>query len=242
MSDLWPEEGAYLGHYRLVKKIDEGGMGAVFKAHESALDRFVAVKVLSPQMAQDEEFVRSFLREARAVAALNHPNIIQIYFIGQHDEYIYFAMELIEGHALDRLMAQPQKPTPRDWLGHIRQAAIGLQYAHNHGVIHRDIKPANLILNELGLVKVADFGLARSVGAANDSSLTAADSMGTPEYMSPEEAANEVVDLRSDIYSLGATLFHLLTGKPPFTGASGIAYGLRLLECLRRSRRPHAYF
>ncbi len=221
MSDIWPQEGTYLGHYRLVQKLDEGGMGAVYKAHEAALDRYVAIKVLSPQLAQDEEFVRSFLREARAVAALNHPNIIQIYFIGQHDDYIYFAMEYIEGAALDRLDKQAQKPSPKEWLELIRQAATGLQYAHNHGLIHRDIKPSNLLLNELKMVKVADFGLARAAGSAGDASLSVADSMGTPEYMSPEEAQGEKTDHRSDIYALGATLFHLLAGKPPFTGASG---------------------
>lgn len=220
MSEIWPEAGSYLGHYRLVEKIDEGGMGAVFKAHEAALDRFVAVKVLSPQMAKDAEFVHSFLREARAVAAMNHPNIIQIYFIGQHDEFIYFAMELVEGHAFDRLM-RAKNPTPKEWLGYIRQAALGLQYAQNHGVIHRDVKPANLILNELGMVKVTDFGLARNTSAAPEAASSAADTMGTPEYMSPEEAAGDPVDHRSDIYSLGATLYHLLAGKPAFSGSSG---------------------
>lgn len=221
MSDLYPAVGSYLGHYRLVEKLDEGGMGAVFKAHEAALDRHVAVKVLSPQLAQDADFVNRFLREARAVAALNHPNIIQIYFIGQHDDYIYFAMEFVEGLPFDLLLKQPKKPTEKDLLGLMRQAALGLQYAHNHGLIHRDIKPSNLMRNELGMVKVADFGLARNTASGSETAMTAADTMGTPEYMSPEEAAGDPVDHRSDIYSLGATLYHLLAGKPPFTGSSG---------------------
>lgn len=224
MGSLWPPVGSNLGHYRLVEKLDEGGVGAVYKAHEAALDRFVAVKVLSPELAKDVSFVHQFLREARAVAALNHPNIIQIYFIGQHDQYIYFAMELVQGRTLDRLLQSPQRPSERELLSMIRQAAMGLQYAQQHGVIHRDIKPSNLILNELGLVKVADFGLARKVGQGGDpsgSSMSVADSLGTPEYMSPEDAANEAVDHRSDLYSLGATLYHLLAGKPLFTGKSG---------------------
>lgn len=224
MGSLWPPVGSHLGHYRLVEKLDEGGVGAVYKAHEAALDRHVAVKVLSPELAKDVSFVHQFLREARAVAALNHPNIIQIYFIGQHDQYIYFAMELVQGRTLDRLLQLPQRPSERELLSMIRQAAMGLQYAQQHGVIHRDIKPSNLILNELGLVKVADFGLARKVGQSGDpsaSSMSVADSLGTPEYMSPEDAANDSVDHRSDLYSLGATLYHLLAGKPLFTGKSG---------------------
>lgn len=220
MSVSYPAAGSYLGHYRLVEKLDEGGMGAVFKAHEAALDRFVAVKVLSPQLAQDADFVNRFLREARAVAALNHPNIIQIYFIGQHDDYIYFAMEFVDGYPFD-LLVKHRKPTEKDWLGLMRQAALGLQYAHNHGLIHRDIKPSNLMRNELGMVKVADFGLARNTAPGSESAMTAADTLGTPEYMSPEESAGDPVDHRSDIYSLGATLYHLLAGKPPFTGSSG---------------------
>lgn len=210
-----PQVGEFVAHYRLDKRLAAGGMGIVFRAYEEGLDRYVAVKILPRNLTSDPEFVRRFLQEARAVANLNHPNVVQIYFTGQQKGMLFFAMELVHGNTLDALVRQRKQLPAREAVGLIRQAAVGLQHALHQGLQHGDIKPANLMVTDTGIVKLTDFGLARQVKLAHLPGETPS-LMGTPEYMSPEEAQGEPVDHRSDIYSLGVTLYHLLAGRPPF--------------------------
>lgn len=215
-----PQIGDQLGHYRLVELLAVGGMGVIFKAYDEPLGRHVAVKVLSPKLAADGEFAKRFLLEARAVANLNHPNIIQMHYISQQDGLLFFAMELVAGQNLDALVRQQKVMPARDAAGLIRQAAVGLRHAHKRGVIHRDIKPTNVMINADGVVKLTDFGLAKNLKTDSAAAAPTESFFGTPDYMSPEEATGLPVDHRSDIYSLGATFYHLLAGRPPFTGAT----------------------
>jgi serine/threonine-protein kinase len=202
-------------------------MGIVYKAHEEALNRFVAIKVLNEHVATDAAFVERFLREAQSAARLNHPNIVQIYTVNEENGRHYFVMEYVAGRSLSQVLSstEPIEATKVARIG--LQTASGLQAAHELGVIHRDIKPANLLIDDRGLVKIADFGLALLEEAA--SRLTATGMfMGTPGYLSPEQCLDQEIDHRTDIYSLGVTLFEALTGKVPFSADSPLAL-LRLI-------------
>lgn len=224
-----------IGPYRLVKLLGEGGMGSVFLANQTTLDRLVALKVVRPHLASRPSLVARFTREAYAAAQLVHPNVVQIYDMGDYKGDCYFSMELVDGVSLSDLIRKQKKLDPEQAARYILHAARGLQCAHNAGMVHRDIKPANLLVNKDGVVKVADLGLvkvsdleeikgdvdqAAALSASTD--LTQFGSaVGTPYYMSPEQAKNAVeVDHRADIYSLGCTLYVLLTGKRPFEGKS----------------------
>jgi hypothetical protein len=196
-------------------------MGVVYKARDTALDRWVAVKTLLPSLAGDPEARERFLREARAAAALSHPNLTQIHAIGEDAGVPYFAMEYIEGQTLAQKLAREGKLGPVEAIRLVRQVALGLQEAHRFQLVHRDIKPANLILSPDGTLKVTDFGLAkRAQGPGSLHLTTTGQTLGSPLYMSPEQGRGLEADHRSDIYSLGATFFHLLTGRPPFQAAS----------------------
>jgi eukaryotic-like serine/threonine-protein kinase len=225
-----------LGGYHVVKELGRGGMGAVFLARQLSLDRRVALKVMSPVYAADAGFVARFVREAYAAAQLTHPNIVQIYDIGTDLGWNYFSMEYVQGRSLGDILRQDGKLEPDTAVGYILQAARGLQYAHDMGMVHRDIKPDNLLVNEHGVVKVTDLGLVKIQSLeevqSNDAptpsgifeaatvDVTRADiTLGTPAYMAPEQARNvSGVDPRADVYSLGCTLYVLLTGRPPFEG------------------------
>ena len=208
--------GDMLGQYQLVELIAVGGMGLVYRAYDPSLDRFVAIKVLAPELARDPEIARRFLNEARAAAALNHPNVVHVYTAGDQAGTVYFAMELVSGQHLEELLNQHGPLTSREAAAFIRQTILGLQHAHEHGLIHGDVKPANFLVKPNEQVKVTDFGLVRRVKA---SPTTADESLfGTPGYLSPEVITGQTPDHRSDIYSLGATLFHMLAGQPPFVG------------------------
>jgi serine/threonine-protein kinase len=216
-----------IGPYRIVGELGRGGMGIVYKAHEEALNRFVAIKVLNEHVATDAGFVERFLREAQSAARLNHPNIVQIYTVNEENGRHYFVMEYVAGRSLGQVLSssEPIGATKVAKIG--LQTASGLQAAHELGVIHRDIKPANLLIDDRGLVKIADFGLALLEEAA--SRLTATGMfMGTPGYLSPEQCLDQEIDHRTDIYSLGVTLFEALTGKVPFSADSPLAL-LRLI-------------
>ncbi len=196
--------------------IGQGGMGAVYKARQRGLDRVVALKVLPPTVAEDAAFAERFSREARAMAKLNHPNIVAVYDSGVTGGLYYFVMEYVEGVNL-REALNSQELSSKEALAIVPQICEALQYAHDQGVVHRDIKPENVLLDRNGNVKVADFGLARLLGQTGDDSLTAAHQvLGTPRYMSPEqmEGAHEV-DHRADIYSLGVVFYEMLTGELP---------------------------
>ncbi|HYV85630.1 MAG TPA: serine/threonine-protein kinase [Patescibacteria group bacterium] len=228
------------GAYRVLELLGTGGMGRVYRAVDEALQREVALKTLLPALAADAEFVARFTREARAAASLNHPNITQVYATGDEGSIPYFAMELIRGRSLEAVARQGGSIEPFVAAGYIMQAAAGLRHAAQKGLIHRDIKPSNLMLTEDGEVKVTDFGLAKA--ARGDSQLTATgEVLGSPGYISPEQAQGQTLDARSDIYSLGATFFHLITGRLPFQAPTAVAMILKHMnEPLRSPRALNA--
>ena len=218
-----------IGHYRIVAELGRGGMGIVYKAHEESLNRFVAIKILGEHLTEDPAHVERFRREAQSAASLNHPNIVQIYGVNEDEGQHYFVMEYVSGQSLQQII---RSAGPLESLQVARiaiQTAAGLQAAHERGIVHRDIKPANLLIEDRGLVKIADFGLALMGGAA--SRLTATGMfMGTPGYLSPEQCLDQGVDHRTDIYSLGVTLFEALSGNAPFTADSPLALLRQILE------------
>jgi uncharacterized RDD family membrane protein YckC len=214
-------EGTRLKHFEVVRLLGRGGMGAVYYGSDTSLERPVAIKVLAPEFAHDQEVVVRFEREARAQARLRHPNVAQIYFIGEDRGVHFFVMEYLEGPGLDSLLAQPE---PLPWakaLEYTIAAARGLRAAFAQGFVHRDVKPSNLMLDREAGIKILDFGLVKSMHG--DSQLTRDGAIiGSPLYMSPEQGRGGAVDLRSDIYSLGCALYHMLCGRPPFSGPSPV--------------------
>ncbi|HTO72763.1 MAG TPA: protein kinase, partial [Gemmatimonadales bacterium] len=201
--------------YRLIKKIGQGGMGIVYQAEDSVLNRVVAYKVLPPSVKEQPKVLASFLREARIAASLSHPNIVAVYDAGHEAGDLYIVMEYVDGISLKERLQQVA-PLPHDEFMHVAlQLCQGLAYAHRHKVVHRDIKPANVMLGRDGQVKIMDFGLAKVV---SDALADRTSVKGTPLYMAPEQVTGEQVDHQSDIYSLGCTLYRMATGRPPFTG------------------------
>ncbi len=218
-----------LGKYIIVGPIGKGGMGEVFKAFQPDLNRHVAIKTLLSGEQASEDFLQRFQREARFAAKLVHPNIVQIHDFGTEGKLHYIVMEYVEGRSLKDLMSE-QRLEPESALKIAHSVARALKFAHDQKVMHRDIKPANILIDRQGRVRILDFGLAKSL--ADGKSLTLSSVMiGTPFYMSPEQAfaAPEEVDARTDLYSLGAVLYEMLTGRPPFQGATVLAI-LRKIE------------
>ena len=205
--------GQLLSHYRIVEKLGQGGMGAVYKAEDMKLERTVAIKVLAPELASRADTRERFVREAKSAAALNHPNICSIYEIGEAEEKLFIVMELVEGCTVkERLLSGPLTMT--ELVSISLQAAAGLRAAHERGILHRDIKTSNLMLTPDHRVKILDFGLAR---LDEGSELTRSGMMlGTPAYMSPEQARGEAVDKRSDLWSFGVVLYEMATARLPF--------------------------
>jgi eukaryotic-like serine/threonine-protein kinase len=214
--------GFLLGQYRILEQLGQGGMGRVFKAVHQTMNRTVALKLLAPHLVQTPKARDLFQREVRAAAKLNHPSIVTAYDANQIEDRHFLVMEFVDGPNLDQLV-RGQKPLPIPLVCEIiRQAANGLQYAQEMGMVHRDIKPANLLVQLAGpnqdlTVKILDFGLAR-LHEPGQEALPGGDRviMGTPDFLSPEQAALEEVDVRSDLYSLGCTFYFLLTGRVPF--------------------------
>ena len=207
--------GATFGKYEVLGVVGRGGMGTVYRARHAGLDRVVALKILSPRLAADPEFVRRFEREARTLASLEHPNIVAVHDTGVEAGAPYLVMEFVEGVSLRRLLAERRLP-PEEALGIVPQLCDALEYAHGRGVVHRDVKPENILLDTKGRTKIADFGLAFIVGI-DASRITRADvTMGTPHYMAPEQVeSSRSVDHRADIYSMGVVLYEMLTGELP---------------------------
>jgi serine/threonine protein kinase len=214
-----PQDEGELGqldHFRIHKVIGEGGMGMVFEGEDTRLQRRVAIKVLKPEQAQDDVSQKRFLQEVRAAASLKSDHIVTIYHVGQENGVPYFAMEMLAGESLDRHLRQHGKLPLAQAMRIGREVAEGLAAAHERGLIHRDIKPSNLWLEEPGQrLKILDFGLARSQRRAERLTETG-HVMGTPDYMSPEQARGKELDQRSDLFSLGSVLYELCTGRPPF--------------------------
>jgi tRNA A-37 threonylcarbamoyl transferase component Bud32 len=200
----------------IIELLGMGGMGMVYKARQPRLDRIVALKILPVESQQHPSFAERFGREAKALAKLNHPGIVNIYDFGQTGQYYYFVMEYVDGMNLRHLLHN-QPLEPRQALELVTQICMALQYAHDEGVVHRDIKPENILLNKKGQVKIADFGLAKLLGTAPDTALTMSQAaMGTLNYMAPEQRQNaQTVDHRADIYSLGVVFYEMLTGEVP---------------------------
>ncbi|MCU0722406.1 MAG: SUMF1/EgtB/PvdO family nonheme iron enzyme [Planctomycetes bacterium] len=226
-----PLVGKTLGSYRILQKIGEGGMGAVYHAVHTTLDREVAFKVVPDRLVKSRpEFAQRFLVEARAAAQVNHAYIVQVYDAGVVEGVHYIAMEFVRGATLKDILQKRNGPLPlRDALKIAQQAAKGLRAAARQKIIHRDIKPANIMLAHSGVVKVADFGLAKNL-AVNQGITSDGQTIGTPAYMSPEQGDAENVDFRADIYALGCTLFEMATGRRPFEADSAVRYLMKHLQ------------
>jgi serine/threonine protein kinase len=210
--------GKKIGQHKILEEIGEGGMGVVYKAEQISLGRTVAMKMLPQRLTHNASLVQRFMNEARAIAALNHPNIVQIYDVGQQGNTYYYTMELIDGDSLDNILYRRGTLPLERAVSIVAKAANALNYMHQQGIVHRDVKPSNIMLDKLGGVKLTDFGLALQEGATR---LTMEGGIvGTPEYMSPEQAAGQTATALSDIYSLGVVLYELVTGRVPFEAES----------------------
>ena len=218
-------EGQTLGKYRLLEPLGRGGMAQVYKAYHPQLDRYVAIKMMRSDLVEEAEFLARFQREARSVAALRHPNIVQVYDFDAHEDQYYMVMELLEGDTLKTVLHAYRASGHRMPLGQVvrilSDVLAGLGYAHNEGIIHRDIKPANIMLTKRGQAVLTDFGIAQIVGATQYTVSGAL--MGTLSYMAPEQGLHGQTDPRSDIYSLGIVLFEMLTGQVPFDADTPLA-------------------
>ncbi len=221
--------GKSLGDYQVLRELGRGGMGVVYLARDPALDREVALKVLHPRLASDPEFERRFVREARTAAKLDHPHIVPVYSAGRAGDVLYMAMPFVKGETLEALMKRRGRLPHGEALAIVRQAALALGAAHAAALVHRDVKPNNLMIDEAGRVKVMDFGLMRSW--RNAEAITEPGVFyGTPEYASPEQCEGGELDGRSDLYSLGAVLYQLLTGTRPHSGKTPMALFKKILE------------
>ena len=235
--------GRILGHYKIVQMLGQGGMGIVYKAHDTHLDRFVAIKVLPADKVGDSERKLRFVQEAKAASALNHPNIVVVHDVAAADGIDYIAMEYVSGRTLNQIVNGRPMPL-RETLSIAIQVADALARAHQAGILHRDLKPANIMIDERGQVKLLDFGLAKLTDGASEgsSTKTVADPltgegavMGTAAYMSPEQAEGRRLDARSDIFSFGLVLYEMITGQPAFRSASTAS---TLAAILRDEPRP----
>ncbi len=230
-----------LGQYEILEKLGEGGMGAVYKARDTRLNRLVAIKVPPPARWTDESARKRFLREARAAAAIDHPNVCTVYEVGEAGDVLFIAMQLVEGQNLRQLL-QNGPPPRAQFLDVALQAAEGLDAAHRQGLVHRDIKAANVMLTREGRVKILDFGIAKTVDASEDQTSTfteAGQTTGTLAYMSPEQLRGLPLDTRSDLFSFGVLLYELIAGRLPFEhGTSAVTAAAILREEPMPLNRP----
>ena len=222
------KEGVILGkRYEILGRIGSGGMADVYKGKDHKLNRYVAIKVLKSDYRSDQVFIKKFLSEAQAAAGLMHPNVVNVYDVGQDRGLYYMVMELVEGITLKDYIEKKGRLSAKETVSIAIQMVTGLQAAHNHHIIHRDIKPQNIIISKDGKVKVTDFGIARATTSTQTISTSV---MGSVHYTSPEQARGGVVDEKSDIYSIGITLYEMVTGHVPFDGDSTVSVALKHLQ------------
>ncbi len=222
------KEGTFLGkRYEILNRIGSGGMADVYKGKDHKLNRFVAIKVLKSDFRSDETFIQKFLSEAQAAAGLMHPNVVNVYDVGQDRGLYYMVMELVEGITLKEYIEKKGRLSAKETISISIQMVTGIQAAHNQHIVHRDIKPQNIIISKDGKVKVTDFGIARATTSSNTISTSV---MGSVHYTSPEQARGGVVDEKSDIYSAGITMYEMVTGHVPFDGDSTVSVALKHLQ------------
>lgn len=219
--------GIFLGdRYEIIERIGSGGMADVFKGKDHKLNRFVAIKVMKQEYKGDKEFVSKFRVEAQAAAGLTHPNIVSIFDVGEDNGYYYIVMELVEGITLKRYIEKKGRLTVKETITIATQICMGIEAAHNNHIIHRDIKPQNILISKDGKVKVTDFGIAKAATSNTINSSV----MGSVHYTSPEQAKGKFSTEKSDIYSLGITMFEMLTGRPPYDGDSTVAIAVQHIQ------------
>ena len=213
-----------IGNYKILSKIGRGGMGDIYKAIQEPLNRVVALKVLPPQLSRDPEFAKRFEIEAKAISLLQHQNIVSIYEYGEDNGLRFFAMQFVDGADLGRRVSEHRLIPVTEVIDFTKQICRALRYAHSCNIIHRDIKPGNVLIEKNGVIRITDFGIAK-IFSRTAITLTGS-AVGTPEYMSPEQAQGKKLDVQTDIYSLGIVMYEMLTRKPPFSGnnAMAIAY------------------
>ncbi len=209
---------SHLGRYEIISELGQGAMGVVYKATDPLIDRTVAIKTINLGLAQEEkeEYEARFYQEAKAAGRLSHPNIVTIYDVGKSGDVAYIAMEFLQGREVRDILNDGQALPVEQVLDIVSQVALGLAYAHEHGIVHRDVKPSNIMMIRDGHVKITDFGIARMESAAVRTQTGMV--LGSPKYMSPEQVMGKLIDQRSDIFSLGVMLYEMLTGKAPFVG------------------------
>lgn len=216
------------GRYKILDMIGGGGMANVYLAHDMILDRNVAVKMLRLDLTNDEEFIRRFRREAQSATSLNHPNIVNIYDVGEEDDLYYIVMEHVDGQTLKQYIQQYSPIGVEETIGIMRQLTSAISHAHQNHIVHRDIKPHNILIAPDGTVKITDFGIAMALSAT---SITQTNSvLGSVHYLSPEQARGGMANKKSDVYSLGIVMFELLTGRLPFSGESAVSIALKHLQ------------
>lgn len=215
--------GLLIGRYVILDRIGSGSMGRVFKAHHMMMDRVVALKIIAPEISSNQRVGARFQREMKLVGRLDHPNVVRAYDADQLNNILYIVMEYVQGQSLGQRLKKGPIP-PLEMIDYAAQAALGLAHAHEQGIVHRDVKPSNILLADDKKVKILDLGLGVLMEADTSATFATADgiAVGTVDYMSPEQACGRDVDGRSDIYSLGCSTYHLLTGKLPFPGDSPI--------------------
>jgi len=228
--------GTVIGRCKILRLIATGGQGSIYFARHESLERDVAVKVLPPSLSGDEEFVRRFLREARSAAKLEHPNIVQVYDAATENNLHFIVMQFVDGKDLQTILDKKPRAPVGDALSITKRVALALAAAHKTGVMHRDIKPSNIMITKQGKVMVTDFGLARDISATMSATITQGGFvMGTPDFLSPEQAMGERTDARSDIYSLGATLYRMLAGQPPYPDGNPMTV---MMKHVRENEQP----
>jgi len=217
-------QGLMVGRYVILDRIGSGSMGRVYKAHHPLMGRVVALKIIAPEISQNARVVARFQREIKLVGRLDHPNVVRAFDADQVGSMLYIVMEYVKGESLGRLLRTRGVFPPGEVAAYGAQAALGLAHAHAQGIVHRDIKPSNLFLSHEGQLKVLDLGLGALMEADEEATFATADgiAVGTVDYMSPEQATGRDVDGRSDLFSLGCTMYHLVTGRIPFPGDSPI--------------------